>query len=287
MRPPFYFPVTDAPLQMRAGLRPLGSDFGNGALDAHYLQRDAHAGRYRVAKAAVPAARHGIADEEAPWAAAHDAMFAWWREVLARELGLQVAALSDDGVPRLVRWQAISEFVQEDFALIHRGTSDEGRAIGLCVSFPSGWRPERLLGASFADIHGPVPGFADHPDAARSMVRAMVERGPYVRFVWTVAGDDALDHHPEEGQRTPWPAAARAYFRVERQITVPLPAVDASLFLIRTYITPTEELSGSQCATLAAALRALPEPVARYKGLYEHRERILALIEERARLPPP
>ena len=60
----------------------------------------------------------------------------------------------------------------------------------------------------------------------------MIERGPYVRFVWTLSADDCLDHHPEEGNRLPWDShQGRGWLRVERQVTVPFPGVESRALL--------------------------------------------------------
>src|SRR5262249_19156169 len=121
-------------------------------------------------------------------------------------------------------------------------------------------------------LHVPVPGFVDGPAAARSMVEAMVARGPYVRFVWTVCSDLALDHHPEQRPPARWHdlTARDAWcLRVERQGTVPLPQVRASLFLIRTYLYPLQTLTSAQQTTLLQALTVVPEVVRAYKGLPE------------------
>ena len=50
-------------------------------------------------------------------------------------------------------------------------------------------------------------------------------------------------------------------------MTVPFPDGQASLFLIRTYLYPFDELRDDRRATLARALAALSEAVTRYKGL--------------------
>jgi hypothetical protein len=154
------------------------------------------------------------------------------------------------------------------------------------VSFPSGWRPENIRGASFAGIHGPVPDFAKLDAAARSMVGAMVERGPYVRFVWTITADDRLDHHPDGSPRGAWRRDGPGWLRVERQVTVPFAAVGAALFLIRTYLYPFLSLSGAERTTLARALEAMPEAIAAYKGIAAFRATAIAALEASGPLDP-
>jgi hypothetical protein len=104
------------------------------------------------------------------------------------------------------------------------------------------------------------------------MVRAMVDRGPYARFVWTVGASDALDQHPDRfaalGDRSAlWQHADDAFYRVERQVTVPLPKTRSSVFLIRVYVRSIAELTDDERARLVRALRVMPPEVRAYKSL--------------------
>lgn len=266
--PARYFPVTEAPLKMTAGLKRLGTDFGHGARDAQLFQVDDERPRYLAEKRAAPPERHQLAGTDAAAEAARAAGLACMREALAREAPALLAEADADRAARSPL-EAIARAVQEDFAIFAADDGD-GRTVALDVRFPSGWRPERLAGASFVSLHAPVPGFVDTPAAARSMVDAMVSRGPYVRFVWTVCSDAALDHHPDARPPVQWDVreARDAWrLRVERQVTVPLPAARASLFLIRTYLYPLHALSEREQRTLLRALEVMPEAVRAYKGL--------------------
>jgi hypothetical protein len=111
------------------------------------------------------------------------------------------------------------------------------------------------------------------------LVDALVTRGPYVRFVWTVTADAELDHHPEQGRRLAWSAATeRGFLRVERQTTVPLPEVSGCVFLIRTYLYGFEELSSAKREVLAQALQRMPSELLRYKSLTTALPRALELL---------
>lgn len=258
--PARYFPVKGTPLRMEAGLKPLATSFGNGTRDALPFQVDDQRGRYLEAKRKVPAHRHRVLARGPDDERTHREVLAWMRSTLRRDHSEVFAAQPLD------TYEAIGARIQEDFAVLGRA-SGPGEAIAVHVSFPSGWRPERIAGASFREIHAPVPAFADVDAQSESMVRAMVERGPYIRFVWTICADDHLDHHPEEGLRESWRRDGPGWLRVERQVTVPFPAIDASLFLIRTYLYPFASLTADERSVLARALEALPNEVRRYKGL--------------------
>src|SRR5690606_26993933 len=178
---------------------------------------DDEAPRYAGAKAELLAvgaqrgSRHRFVEGADAWAGdleALDAVRRWMTARLELEWPGRARQNSD--------FDALARELQEDFAILRRAPPaaselDAGgeaareakgdRAIGVSVCLPSGWRPESTYGASFAAIHAPVPDFADDQRAAASMVDSMIERGPYLRFVWTVAADDELDHHPEHGRR--------------------------------------------------------------------------------------
>lgn len=257
--PARYFPVAPRAYRMEAGLSRLGTDFGNGAVDALFFQVDRERQRYLAAKRAVGTARHGMVERGADDRDLHAAVREWMRETLAVE--------HPEIDPGGGDYAALAARLQEDFALLHQSASGGSEMLALYVSLPSGWRPERVLGASFEQVHGPVPDFAESAPAVDSMVRAMVERGPYVRFVWTVSADDLLDHHPDAPGRVAWPDTSAGWLRVERQVTVPFARWNAALFLIRVYLYPFAALNVAQCADLTTALELMPGAVRRYKGL--------------------
>lgn len=287
-RPARYFPVSPKPLRMQAGLLRLGVDLGNGEADQRFFQIDDELPRYLAAKQALlaPGAspsgpRHQLLERDEAQARAHARVLAWLDATLDHEHPDRPRLAEPERSP----YDARLRLLQEDAVVLQRDAQGRDAAIMIHVYFPSGWRPQAVLGASFAAIHGPVPEFVDDPRAARSMVDAMVERGPYLRFVWALYGDDALDHHPDEGHKIAWPDARAGFLRVERQITVPFPEVDASLFLIRTYLTPFTALTPEQRGTLASAIELMSEPIRRYKGLLGHEAKVLGLLNESGPTP--
>ena len=282
-KPARYFPVEPTALRMRPRLQPFGADFGNGAADQRYFQRDTSEPLYLRAKStparpgsSAPRERYRVARGEAE-DAAHHAVLAWIDQL--PEADRPAAPFGDDSRDPHTRYVALSDAVQEDFVVQQRDDSGNDRAIAAYVCFPSGWRPESILGWSFQRIHEAVPDFADHDAPARSLVTAMVERGPYVRFVWTICADDNLDHHPEEGARSRFgPGARLGWLRIERQVTVPFVDQQASLFLIRTYLRAFSSLSAAEREILRRALSSMPESTARYKGLADSLSHAIAAL---------
>jgi hypothetical protein len=267
-----YFPVKAEPLRMQPGLFRFGTDFGNGAADQRFFPCDDTSARYLAEKARVLVAhpeRNAHVALSADEQRSVDAAAAWLSRQLAAE-GLAAAAAAP--------LRELGRELVEDFAILKRDT-DGDRVLWLHACFPSGWRPEHVLGKSFAQIHADIPGIEQVVAKSRSMTLAMTERGPYVRFVWTVTADDELDHHPNQGRRSAWSMQAqRGFLRVERQTTVPLPHVGASIFLIRTYLYGFEELAAEQRATLRVALERMPPEMLRYKRLEAALPRALELL---------
>jgi hypothetical protein len=275
---PVYFPVKPEPLRLQPGLFRFGTDFGNGEADQRFFPRDASTPRYLAEKARVLAAfperdAHVIGSEAEQRSV--DAAHGWLARTLAAE-GLSRAASAP--------LAELGRELVEDFAILQRDASGADRVLYLHACFPSGWRPEQVLGRSFQQIHQRIPTIASVLAKSRSLVDAMIERGPYLRFVWTIAADDELDHHPEQGRRAPWsPAPTRAFLRVERQTTVPLPEADASVFLIRTYLYGFEQLSPEQRADLRRALELMPPELRQYKRLEDALPRALELLSAAGR----
>lgn len=264
--PPRYFPVAEAPLRMAPSLARFGSDFGQGPLDALYFQVDLRYDEFCGLKARAPDSVRFLSGDDAEAEAARREALAWMRTTWQEEhpelpLPAEQGDLRED-------FAELAKTVQEDFALLGAGTDARGRTLLVDVCFPSGWRPERLKEADFTEIHGPVPGFPQDEKAARAMVRAMVERGPYVRFVWTVSPVPDLDQHPDRmDRRGAWAETSELWLRIERQVTVPLPSTRSGLFLIRVHMTPISSLDEGERERLRHAVAVMPEDVRSYKGL--------------------
>jgi hypothetical protein len=258
---------------MEPGLRPFGkTDFGNGAADRLFFPRDGLE-RYLAEKARVLVSHPGRnasdvrgADEDNVVAAATS----WFSDTLRAE-GYAPAA----GWPLTQVGHAIAE----DFVVFSQQGDSADRAIVVHVCFPGGWQPERILGWTFSRIHDPIPAFDAIRKKSASLMSSLIHRGPYVRFVWTITADDELDHHPVEGHRLAWsPTTPRAFLRVERQVTVPLPEASGFIFLIRTYLYAFADLPAEQRSILARALELMPPEIVRYKNLAGAIPRALELL---------
>lgn len=261
---------------MQPGLFRLGTDFGNAEADRLAFPCDSELERYVDEKTRVLGAHPERASSAVVTEPEARAL-----ELAAREL---CAVLGGEGHPAAAGadLNEVARALAEDLVILHAPSGADDRALWVHACFPSGWRPERVVGRSFLGVHAHIPAFDGVARAATSLVEAMVTRGPYVRFVWTISADDALDHHPEQGSRAAWTSAtSRAFLRVERQTTLPVPEARAAIFAIRTYVYDFDELSLPQRATLAQALELMPPEIQRYKALETAVPRALALLGRR------
>ena len=266
-----YFPVDVPPLM--PGRQPRLGGEGAGTT---CFERDQELSEYLAAKTKTKTTAVRV-----PGAAADEARVGdWLRDTIAREhpaVAIPGRTL-DEAMPA----------VQEDLVVMRRPSDvDAADAIAayLHVSFPTGWCPDCACGRSFLDIHAPVP--ERHAFAVTNRRRLAqnlfgIDRRTTVRFVWTVTPDPRLDRRrcPRGLHRSvagSWADAATAWFRVERQVIVPLS--DAlGVFLIRVYRHDVRTLTGAQRAVLRRSVAAMDPALAAYKGLAEQADAIDALL---------
>ncbi|SFJ31105.1 heme-dependent oxidative N-demethylase subunit alpha family protein [Planctomicrobium piriforme] len=315
-----YFPVDDAPYRLSAGLRKLGSDFGNGAADAHVVQIDEKYFEYRTNKLAARRERLG------KYFAAHEfltetesSICGLLSQLLLKEYPQYFFRRNLDSncwqlhcnlteevlhfeqgnyLPRLSTVQADPPYVSsldalvcqmpEDLAVTLRNDErDWLAAVHLCA--PGHWSAEEKIGRNFGEVHAPIPLIDPIVRASASLVRAMVEKGPMVRFVWGFGTDCRLNHHPEpppgwtpemwRGRRFQSDAEGECPFwlRVERQVILGMPEVNASLFFIRVSHIDGNEIrqNSDERRRLVQALSTMDDATRRYKGLSESMDDLL------------
>ena len=173
-----------------------------------------------------------------------------------------------------------ARLVQEDLCLIQDAVFTAG-----VVCFPSRWRLRDKIGKPLAEVHGPVPVYADK--LARPVDRFMQHLKPdriAMRLNWSIVDDPAL-FQPEGKWRSERNDAVTAenagdtlFVRVERQSLRLLPVSGAVLFGIRVHVYPLHRFAAS-AARVAAAVRALPDAIARYKSLPAIQAPLLAWLD--------
>lgn len=265
-----------SPFRMRPGLARLAS--APEAEPSPLFLRDEQAPAYTARKRAVLQTHHGLSHI----GQADPAVLQAIAEGYAAQTGVAIAPDA----------RALAEGMQEDFVVLHDEPGDGFRARFLSVCFPSNWNPSEKLGLDFMAIHAPVADNALLQAGARGIVDMAFRQAPMLRHVWLLTPNGDLAQHPET-RRTRWedalaaadsPGASgrlldRVFFRIERQTTLPLPALRRGVFFIRVMVAPLVEVlavAPGRAADLAEALASMSEAVVAYRGMTAVRERLCA-----------
>ena len=252
----------------------------------------------------------GVASEQAPDLFLRDAQAAAYAEHKRRVLDAAPArgligeadpavlqAIADayaaqTGVAQAPDARVLAEGLQEDFVVLH-DEADAMRTRCLSVCFPSNWDPAEKLGLDFSAIHAPVADNALLQAGGRGIVDMAFRQARMLRHVWLLTPNGDLAQHPET-RRTRWADAQAAadaagsrlidqvFFRVERQTTLPLPALRRGVFFIRILVAPLAgvlAVAPERAAELAEALRSMSDAVVAYRGMGTVRERLCAELE--------
>ncbi len=227
--PAAYFPLASGRYEVKTGLHPFGSDFGNGPADALVFQLDREFARYRATKIAARAERlskyyvehayePAVARAVANFlvnrlVAEHPQWFVLQRISPAQGwLGCTLTgeALLFDSDMNLIDMQAhesahppyvsildaLACQIAEDLAVISLAGGHRHWLSALHLCYPNRWAAEDKIGGDFAALHGPVPGMEKINARSQALIDAMVHRGPYVRFAWGLSADAHLNQHP-------------------------------------------------------------------------------------------
>jgi hypothetical protein len=312
-----YFPPASGKYDVKPGLVPLGTDFGNGAADTRVFQFDARFAEYRKVKQTARAERLGKyyqTREFAPEVAGVVCRFIARRlaeeypqlftlaedggaltlccaltgETLRFDAEMQRVTGGDADPPYADPFDALAAQVQEDLAVVRRvAKKDWASAIHLC--FPYRWTAEEKIGLDFVTMHLAVPGMETFRKPG--MVTNMVQFGPFTRFVWELCTDTRLNHHrepppgiaPEAWQERPFdPQNPQLFLRVEREVLWGFPAQEAALLAVRISFRDGEEIrkEAGLREPLCATIASMSAEALRYKGLAASRDHILAWLRD-------
>jgi len=310
-----YFPPSSGKYEVKPGLMPLGTDFGNGAADKLTFQVDAGFAEYRKVKQAARAerlAKYYQTRDFTPEIAGvvcrfiarrlaeeHSGLFALDErgdevtlrcaltgETLRFDRAMQQVAGMAAEPPYADPFDALAAQVQEDLAVVRRvGGKDWACAIHLC--FPYRWTAEEKIGLDYVTMHLPVPGMETFRKPG--MVTNMIKFGPFTRFVWELCTDDRLNQHrepppgidPEAWHERPFdPRHPRLFLRVEREVLWGFPEHDAALLAVRISFRDGEEIRKDAALRepLCQTIESMSLEALRYKGLAENRDAVLAWL---------
>lgn len=179
--------------------------------------------------------------------------------------------------------------VQEDLCLMrHEPASNTYRLVGASLCFPTRWRLVEKMGKALTAIHEPVAGYEEQLASTvdRFFERLRVEK-PVWRLNWGLIDDPALFQPTGHGRQglnpdiTAENAGEKLWIRMERQTLRRLPSTQDVLFTIRVHVRPLQQLEAhpERAATLASALRNMPEPTRLYKSLSPFLEAVLEWLK--------
>lgn len=168
-------------------------------------------------------------------------------------------------------WSTLSSRFEPDLLLLSPDPSGP-RLIAAAVCFPSSWAPETKLGLPLLAIHDVVPDLnADLGHPIHQFLLRLRPGTAWSRANWGLSASAELNQHPARSlprlhAQTP---IDTVWFRLEHQLLFVLPQTQTIVFAIRIHTWPLTELRQfpEPAARLARALRTLPDPMARYKGI--------------------
>lgn len=174
---------------------------------------------------------------------------------------------------------ALSLQVAEDVCLLIRRTPEQHDIGLLHLCSPSHWAAEDKIGRTFAEVHAPIPHIEKINKASLNMVEAMINKGPFVRFVWSFVTDTRLNHHPVapagfdavnwKGRSFNPDAETPFYLRIERQVVYGLPHIDSSFFGIGITFIEAQKIKAdpNMNQQLLGALNSMSDESKAYKGV--------------------
>lgn len=301
--PAVYTPWSTGTFSVSPSLRPLGTDFGNGAQDAHLIQFDSDWERYHGTKLT------SIAENRSKYVVIRNVppqvIEAWVSALLndhpeiflrsGSELHCAMTGETIDLTDPVAAFDALALQIQPDVALVHTDATGADRVEAIHVCAPSRWSPASKVGRSFVEVHVPVPGFEPINRVAGKLVEAMVTRGPFVRFVWTVETNNHLNHHPIAPpgfDETVWNGRlfeeGQFFVRVERQTLLGIPEVGCALFFIHVKFVPDTKILGDAVLlnSLRSALASMSPEARAYKGFNDEFDTLLKHLESKIVLEP-
>lgn len=309
-----YFPLRDRPFEFSVGLRALADDPANRY--ERVIQLDNQWPRYRRAKLK---ARRECLDKYLCAAHLSEAVESHAASLLLKRLSQEypmyfhldsgVSILSCrltgerlifDSALRLIEadgsktaptyrdaLDALCCQIQEDLAIVEL-RNDQAIITYLHLCLPNYWAAADKIGRGFTEAHAPVPVMDKINAKAHQLINSLLTKGPFERFTWGLTCDNRLNHHPSPPPRwnaETWhgrrfdPQHPALYLRIERQVTLPCPKVNAFLFMIRTYCRAVKTLCRAEIERLLGAIQTMPPAILAYKGLAADRDRIIAWLQ--------
>lgn len=181
--------------------------------------------------------------------------------------------------------------VQEDLLLMQPGPEGYRLTAGsLC--FPSHWRLQDKLGSPLAQIHQPVPGYAQQLERrVDHLFERLTADRPGWRLNWSLVDTPSLclcqDTADLPTGITPENVGDRLWLRIERQTLRRIPITQDILFTVHTYLYPLHQVAADPeiASALCTTLQTLPPQTQIYKRLHPIRDLLIQYLQT-CDLPP-
>lgn len=270
-----YFPLQNGRYEVKPGMMPLDSKFGNHA-DSKLFQLDSNFDSYRKVKLAARKSclskyfqTYNYSDSVAEAVAkliinrltqeypqyfhlVSDGEYLIFKSQLAKEtlyLNAKFELLKYESPDKIIpdyisTLDALAAQIQSDIVVISRNSNHDNWMSAIHLCYPNHWSAEEKIGKDFVKTHLPVAGIEKINQRAKAIVNTMIQRKPMVRFAWGLSTDTRLNHHPEPPLNAgfkQWQGRnfekenPKLFLRIERQVMWGLPENDAAIFTIRTY----------------------------------------------------
>lgn len=314
----FYFPLSNGQYEVKPGLFPFPTDFGNGQQDFRLFQIDKTFPHYRENKLAARAESlekyvcQSTAELSFPIVNQFivDALCSEYPEFFIFDPVQQRldCRLTDEQLvfdtqgnleheksqintdtAYINSWDALAMQIQEDLAIMQVDTNGKGKLVALHLCAPNHWAASDKIGKDFLSMHASVPGMERINQRANQINSAILHKGPFVRFAWGFSSDTRLNHHPIAPDNIPtsdWqgrqfnPSTPELYLRVERQTLTGYPTEGLVLFTIRNYFYDVKNLSGEQQKQLLNAIQSMSDDTICYKGLNKSKNMIVNWLSQ-------
>lgn len=318
---PFYFPLENGRYEVKPGLYPLGTDFGNGQLEHRTFQIDTNYDKYIREK------RQALNNKIENYYCTFNPSLSTLVRIcsyIAYQLNKEYPTFysletNSDQITLLCRpigklkpkkivipinysatnlnlllsvMNQLLLIIQEDIAIVELTDEADDFISLLHLCFPNYWSATEKIGKSFIDAHKPVPEMQSIQKRSKQLISALIEKGPFVRFAWGLSTDDRLDHHFESDTKSFQNSETdklfnsrdpKLYLRVERQVITGFSDVNSFMFTIRTYIYNVAELKRNvkKRDALISALGTMSEATLKYKGLFNSKDLILEWLNDK------
>lgn len=313
---PRYFPIERGLYEVGPGLKNLGTDLGQGDFDKKVFQIDSDFLKARqnkidclVENSAKYILRHDfpVGDEAHVAKVVLQLLIKEYPELFVlNSKGNELQCLKTGDLIRFNEKFELIDFsgprgvqslldalllqVQEDLAITRRTDSETDFLAYLNLCCASHWSPADKIGKNFGRVHAPIPGNEKLVKAAKNLVEAMINKGPFVRFVWSFVTDTRLNHHPEpppgvdpvywKGRSFDALSENPFFLRVERQVTWGIPELDLSIFTIRISFIPALDIKANPkwSEQMRSALQSMSPESRQYKGVAQCFDQLIQFL---------